>query len=110
MENETVTKLSLKPGARLQSAVSDVQIMAIKVPPGEYDLRCGGVPMVGPGGEAPGDAAIDSGDDGETLMGKRYVDEGETVEFLCTKGGAGSLTLDGTPLAVKQAKKLPSSD
>lgn len=110
MGSETMTKLTLKAGTRLQSAVSDVQIMAIKVPAGDYDLRCGGVPMLAPGDEAPADAALDSGDEGETLMGKRYVDEEETVEFLCTKGGAGSLSLDGTPLAVKQAKHLPSSD
>lgn len=105
-----MSKLQLKAGSRLQSAVSDAQIMAIKVPAGEYDLRCGGVPMVAVGGEPPADAALDAGDSGETLMGKRYVDAEETVEFLCTKGGAGSLSLDGTPLQVKQAKQLPSSD
>ena len=104
-----MSKLQLKAGSRLQSAVSDAQIMAIKVPAGEYDLLCGGVPMAPVGGEVPG-GEIDSGDTGETLMGKRYVDEGETVEFLCTKGGAGSLSLNGSPLAVKQAKQLPSSD
>lgn len=104
-----MSKLQLKAGSRLQSAVSDAQIMAIKVPAGEYDLRCGGVPMVAVGGDAPG-GEMDAGDSGETLMGKRYVDADETVEFLCTKGGAGSLSLDGTPLEVKQAKQLPSSD
>jgi|SRR5690625_1653121 len=105
-----MSKLQLKPGARLQSAVSDVQIMAIKVPVGEYALQCGGVPMVKVGDEAPAGARQDAGDAGETLMGKRYVDEGETVEFLCTKGGGGSLSLDGVALQVKQAKQLPSSD
>lgn len=64
--------------------------------------------MVAAGGEVPAGASIQ--DEGETLMGKRYVDADETVEFLCTKGGAGSLALDGAPLAVKQAKHLPSSD
>ena len=104
-----MSKLQLKAGSRLQSVVSDVQIMAIKVPAGEYDLHCGGTPMVAVGGDAP-QAEIDASDSGETLMGKRYVDAGETVEFLCTKGGAGSLSLNGTPLEVKQAKQLPSSD
>ena len=43
-------------------------------------------------------------------MGKRYVDPDEKFELLCTKPGKGSLVLDGTPLDVKQAKQLPSSD
>lgn len=103
-----MSKLELKAGSRLQSAVSEAQIMAIKIPAGEYELCCGGVPMVPSGGDAPGDATQQ--DDGETLMGKRYVDAEESVEFLCTKGGAGGLTLDGTPLELKQAKHLPSSD
>ncbi len=105
-----MSKVALKAGARLKSAVSDVQVMAIKIPAGEYEITCGGVPMVGASDEAPAGASMDAGDSGETLMGKRYVDEGETVEFLCTKAGAGSLALDGKPLDVKQAKQLPSSD
>lgn len=104
-----MSKLQLKAGSRLQSAVSDAQIMAIKVPAGDYDLTCGGVPMVAVGGDASA-GEVDASDTGETLMGKRYVDADETVEFLCTKGGAGSLRLGGKPLEVKQAKQLPSSD
>lgn len=105
-----MSKLQLKPGTRLQSAVSDAQIMAIKIPAGEYDLHCGGVSMVKTGDEAPAGVQQEAGDTGETQMGKRYVDEQETVEFLCTKAGSGSLTLDGAPLQIKQAKQLPSSD
>lgn len=105
-----MSKLQLKAGSRLQSAVSDTQVMAIKIPAGEYELRCGGAPMVAVGDEPPADAEPDAGDSGETLMGKRYVDADETAEFLCTKGGAGSLSLDGNPLQIKQAKQLPSSD
>lgn len=105
-----MSKLELKAGTRLTSAVSDVTVMAIKIPAGEYEITCGGVSMVPPGGSAPEGATLDAGDAGEVLMGKRYVDEGETVEFLCTKAGAGTLVLNGTPLQVKQAKQLPSSD
>jgi hypothetical protein len=32
------------------------------------------------------------------------------VEILCTKPGAGTLTLDGQALSVKATKALPSSD
>jgi hypothetical protein len=100
----------LKPGARLKSAVSDVQIMVLRAPPGVLDLRCGGNPMSGLTEmiAAPGAPSTDI--DGETLTGKRYVNASESLEFLCTKGGAGILSVDGVALAVKQAKALPSSD
>lgn len=103
-----MSKLELKAGSRLQSAVSEAQIMAIKIPAGEYEVCCGGASMVAAGTAVP-EGGSASGD-GETLMGKRYVNDDESVEFLCTKGGAGDLTLDGGPLTVKQAKHLPSSD
>jgi hypothetical protein len=97
--------MALKAGARFKSAVSDTQIMVVKAPPGEYELTCGGVPMVGP------NAPVNPGEpEGETLIGKRYVNADESVELLCTKGGKGLLALNGTPLQVKQAKQLPSSD
>lgn len=105
-----MSKLELKAGARLTSAVSDATVMAIKIPAGEYDITCGGAPMVAAGGTAPEGASLADGDSGELQMGKRYVDEGETVEFLCTKAGAGTLVLNGEALDVKQAKQLPSSD
>lgn len=44
------------------------------------------------------------------LVGKRYADERGAIELLCTKGGKGSLALNGAVLVVKQAKALPSSD
>ena len=31
-------------------------------------------------------------------MGKRYVDDAETLELLCTKPGDGVPTVDGTPM------------
>ena len=99
--------MALKAGARFKSAVCDTQVMVIKAPAGDHELACGGVAMVLPTGPAPaavGEVA------GETLIGKRYVNADESVELLCTKGGKGSLSLNGTPLEVKQAKQLPSSD
>ena len=30
-----------------------------------------------------------------SLIGKRYVDAAEALELLCTKGGEGSLSVDG---------------
>ena len=99
----------LKAGARYKSAVCDTQNMVIKAPAGDYELRCGGTEMVAPNATGSG-AALDPALSGETMIGKRYVDPEEKFEFLCTKGGKGSLSLNGVKLDVKQAKQLPSSD
>ena len=64
--------------------------------------------MLAPNEEGAG--ALDPAQAGGTLIGKRYVNADESIEILCTKGGKGSLMLDGVPLEVKQAKQLPSSD
>ncbi|MDD3764543.1 MAG: hypothetical protein PHP86_14735 [Nevskiales bacterium] len=101
---------ALKPGARFKSAVSDAQVMVIKAPAGEHELSCAGVAMLAGADTAPDGVQADAADSGETLIGKRYVNEDESLELLCTKGGAGTLALDGTPLEIKQAKQLPSSD
>jgi len=36
----------LKAGARLKSAVCTTEVIVVKTPPGNVDVRCGGVPMV----------------------------------------------------------------
>lgn len=99
----------IRVGLRLKSAVSEAEIIVVKAPGDDLDIRCGGVAMV----ECSGDSA-----DGEldpqfaepTLLGKRYVDADERIEVLCTKGGDGQLSLGDEPLGVKDAKPLPSSD
>ena len=100
----------LKPGLRLKSAVCEAQIMVVKAQPGEHALACGGAAMLGMADSPPPGATLDPQLSGGILVGKRYVDANEQFEFLCTKGGQGSLVLDGTPLQVKLAKALPSSD
>jgi len=99
----------LKAGARFKSAVCETQVMVIKAPAGDFTLSCGGAAMIGPNDAAPAGAQL-AGQGGETLIGKRYVNADESVELLCTKGGKGALALNGTPLEIKQAKQLPSSD
>jgi len=75
---------------------------------GDVAIECGGSPMV------EGDAAAGGGPDPDfaegTLMGKRYVDAGDSIELLCVKPGRGSLSIAGVALATKGAKPLPSSD
>lgn len=100
----------LKAGARFKSAVCDTQVMVVKAPAGEHDLRCGGVEMIGATAAAPAGAALDPAHSASTMIGKRYVNADESLELLCTKGGKGSLSLGATALEVKQAKQLPSSD
>lgn len=100
----------LKTGSRLQSQVDGTQVIVIKSPAGEPELACGGQPMIDVAqSPAPGLSPA-AGLDGGTAIGKRYVDTDNTVEILVTKPGNGSLTLDGTPLEIKNAKPLPSSD
>ena len=45
-----------------------------------------------------------------SLLGKRYADPQLGLELLVTKAGAGTLCVGSQPLAMQEAKKLPSSD
>jgi hypothetical protein len=99
-----------KAGTRLKSAVCDTQIMVLRVPAAELDLRCGGAEMLAMDASPPAGAALDPAFAAGTATGKRYVDSAESMEFLCTKGGEGSLSLGAVALEIKQAKALPSSD
>lgn len=101
--------MNIKAGAKLSSATCDTQIMVLRVPAGTTPLvTCGGLPMSAD--PNPPRIADTSADGPGTLAGKRYVDEAETTEFLCTRAGKGELALNGVPMRVKQAKQLPSSD
>ena len=100
----------LKAGIRIKSAVCATELMVIQAPDGDADLRCGGAPALAMGEESPAGVEIDPEAKGGTQIGKRYVDEGGTLELLCIKPGEGSLSLGGAPLLLKQAKPLPSSD
>lgn len=101
--------MNLKPGLRLSSQVCDTEMVVIKGS-GEHELGCGGAAAVPLGDPATHAGGIDADLAGGTLMGKRYTDPDGVVEILCTKPGAGTLTLDGQALSVKATKALPSSD
>jgi len=81
----------------------------VRAPAGDVDVRCGGAPMVPLDEDVPR-ASVAAGFDDGTLLGKRYASEEEGLELLCTKPGAGSLSLGTTTLPRKDAKPLPSSD
>ena len=94
-------------GAKLGSTVCDGQILVLRVPAVPIDLCIGGAPVAAAGADK---VAIDPALAGGIMTGKRYTDAAETMEFLCTKGGAGSISVDGVVLGIKAAKALPSSD
>ncbi len=98
----------LKPGTKLSSTVCKAQIMVLRAPAQELSVSCGGAPMqIGD----PADLGeIDADLSGGTLVGKRYTDADESMEFLCTRGGEGTLQVEGFVIDIKAAKKLPSSD
>ena len=100
--------MQIKAGTKLFSAVCDTQIMVLRVPADDLDVTCGGLPMQT---DEATEKSLLSDDAGEgSLVGKRYVNEDETMEFLCTRGGKGNISVNGIALEIKQAKRLPSSD
>jgi hypothetical protein len=98
-----------KAGLRLASVVCDTEVIVIKAPKDDLDLRCGGQPMVELADVARTGEPVAPFDAG-TLIGKRYATADPAVEVLCTKAGAGSLSIGDTPLPAKEATPLPSSD
>lgn len=98
----------LKPGLRLKSAVCGGQAMVVKAI--DVTITCGGVPMLAMEAQVAGSTQADPEHMYKCLMGKRYVNEDETLELLCVKTGSGSFGIDGQMLMGKETKKLPSAD
>jgi hypothetical protein len=102
--------MEYKPGTRWKSAVSDTEVVIVSGPKTAVSLQCGGHDVVPLGDETPSGLTMDPSLAEGSLIGKRYVHEPSGLEILCTKGGEGTLAVDGAPLALKGAKPLPSSD
>ena len=66
--------------------------------------------MVGKDDDGAPPAAPSAGLADGALIGKRYSDDEQGLELLVTRGGAGTLAIGETPLALKDAKPLPASD
>src|SRR5262245_47994529 len=99
--------VAVKAGARFRSVTCTTEVAVVKAAADAVDLECGGQPMVPVGTDVGDTPAPAAGFDEGTLIGKRYVNEDETVEVLCTKAGAGSLSIGSTLLVEKGAKPLP---
>ena len=102
--------MELKIGSRLRSVADSTEVVIVKTPGGDIDLRCGGHPMTVMGAGDSDPQPIADGFAEGTQVGKRYADDDAGVEVLCTKAGEGSLSLGDAALPVKGAKALPSSD
>jgi len=101
--------MELKPGSSWRSAVCDGEFVVVRPPKTAVTLECGGAPVIGHG-EARGAGTPSADHSAGAGAGKRYADEESGLEVLCSKAGAGSLSVDGRPIAPKDAKKLPASD
>jgi hypothetical protein len=102
--------MELRVGARLGSVESTTEVIIIRAATGDVMFTCGGEPVVdvGAGGRAVSGQRDDVADD--LVLGKRYQDEPSGLEILVTRAGPGPLEVDGREMALKEAKKLPSSD
>jgi hypothetical protein len=45
-----------------------------------------------------------------TLLGKRYINDDESLEILCTRAGEGSVSIGDKVLVAGNPKPLPASD
>ena len=102
--------MDLKAGGRFRSATSEAEVIIVRPPTRAVVLACGGVPMTAVGTQATLQATPVGGLEQPIVLGKRYTDDSSNLEVLCTKAGDGSLSVGGTPLALKAPKQLPSSD
>lgn len=102
--------LTVKVGSRLFDTASTAEFIVVRAPSEEIDLTISGnTPAFSADGRAESVAPKQS--PGETsIIGKRYVDDAGTIELLCCRAGDGTPAVSGSPLQLKEAKPLPSSD
>jgi hypothetical protein len=102
--------LQLRAGMHLVSVVSPARIIILRAPKSDVEVCCGGIAMVAADSMAPDVASSATDNGGGPALGKRYAHESLDLECLCTRAGAGELTINGEPLVLKDAKPLPPSD
>jgi hypothetical protein len=102
--------IQLKAGSRLFSAADSTEFIVVRAPSTPIELTIGGHPARLDAGERDEGLQVLTPAESTPAMGRRYVDEHETLELLCTKPGAAAAAVDGLILTAKDAKPLPSSD
>jgi hypothetical protein len=104
--------VQLRAGMHLVSVVSPASVIVLRAPKKDVEVCCGGVAMAAADNIAR-DVEVQATGNGSgngLILGKRYAHESSELEFLCTRAGAGELTVDGEPFILKDAKPLPPSD
>jgi hypothetical protein len=101
--------MKLRAGLTLASTVDATTVVVVRAPADEVSVTCGGAPMVD-AKSATRDGQPDPAQMDGTLLGKRYANDELGLELLCTKGGEGTLAVEGVALPLKDAKPLPASD
>jgi hypothetical protein len=99
----------LKAGSRLRSQVDTTEVIVVRAPADDLDLRIGGHPVVDQT-QTPVAGLTATGGAEAALVGKRYTRAGDDLEILVTKGGTAGLALGDEPLVLKESKPLPASD
>jgi len=100
---------TLKAGSRLRSQVDTTEVIVVRAPAGDVDLRIGGHPAIDHGASAQsGLVPVEGGQ--PALVGKRYTRDSGDLEILVTKGGSGALSIGADHLHIKESKPLPASD
>lgn len=101
--------MNLTTGSRWRSQACTTEVIVVRSDGSDLDLRCGGHPMVATAEQAAAATLVPEFAAG-SAVGKRYESEANGLELLVTKAGEGSLAVGETPLQLKAAKRLPSSD
>lgn len=102
--------MQLRAGMHLVSVVSPASVIVLRAPKKDVEVCCGGVAMAAADNIARDIEVQAAGNGNGLILGKRYAHESSDLEFLCTRAGAGELTVDGEPFILKDAKPLPPSD
>jgi hypothetical protein len=104
--------MDLKPGMRLRSVACDTEVIVVRGSKEENrELTCGGRRMSPIEATRPDYQPAAAGLDGGTVLGKRYTPaDSDDPEVLVVRAGTGTLAVGSTPLVVKEARVLPSSD
>ena len=102
--------MELRAGQKLHSAVCEAQFVVVRAPGGDVDVAVGGTAALDHEPSADERAELDASIGDAPQMGKRYADEEVGIELLCSRPGAGAVTVNGAVLPLKGAKPLPSSD
>ena len=100
--------MNISVGKRLRSQVCTTEAIVVRT--ARVEITCGGQPMIPHSDTPTGDVALEPRLAGGNQLGKRYTDETGALEIMVTKQGVGTLAAGDTPLTVKEAKVLPSSD